>query len=206
MNLDDLVDRAAKLDNPRGLRRLRLVVIALVFMSFGTCLASGADGPPNPSFADAAILPPFAQTGFRLVPPPGSPPPPAATPTGPALMCALLADNLITRQRNLSGRGDLAGYVAMVIDHERLTVEPFTPQAISIALTAAFYDAEGNYLAAGDTVPCSTTGGCPPVAAPAPYRYLLLTPAGQFPALGGPGARLEVGGSCPAASAPPPPV
>lgn len=202
VNADDLLARASQLDTPSGLRRLRLGILGLLLLSMGTCMANGANGPANPSLIEPARLPPFAQTGFRLVPTGTSATSAAVTaPTAAGRLCALLADTLLTRQRNLTGRGDLAGYSAMVLDFGELTVEPFAPQSVSLALTAVFFDAEGNYLAAGDTEPCITQAGCPPVAAPAPYRYLLLIPKGQLAAMGGPGARLEVGGDCPPAQA-----
>lgn len=205
MNLDDLLARAQTFDNPKGHRQIRWASIALLFLSLSTCLANGANGPINPSLADAGRVPPFAQVAFRLVPttPPSTTAPPTTAagatvaPTEAGRLCALLADTLLTRQRNLAGRGDLAGYSAMIVDYGELTVEPFAPQSISIGLTVAFYDSKGTFISTGDTAPCATQAGCPPLAATAPYRYALLLLQGQLAALGGPTARLEVGGACP---------
>lgn len=198
MNIEDLTARVEQIDNPTGLRRLRWGIVGLFFLAMGSCLANGANGPVNPALIEPSRLPPFAQTSFRLVPV-TSPATSAATtaPTPAGRLCALLADTLLTRQRNLAGRGDLAGYSAMVLDFGELTVEPFSPQSVSLPLTAAFYDAKGGYLAAADSEACATQAGCPAIAAPAPYRYLLLLPKGQLPAMGGAGARLDLGGSCP---------
>lgn len=205
MNAKDLVGRAEEWGTPAKLPRLRAAVAALVFLSFSTCLAKGANGPLDPTFADTATVPPFAQVGFKLIPPPGSEA--AAAPTPAGVYCALLADALLARQRNLAGRGDLAGYTAMILDFEELTTQPYTPTGVALALTVSFYGADGSFLGVADTEACNTEAGCPPVAAPAPYQYVLLMPKGQLAALNGNLARLDVGHACPPpAPAPAPPA
>lgn len=218
VDLQDLERRAARFDTAAGMRQLRIAVSVLLFLGMSTCLAKGANGPVDPRLVQAATLPPFGQIAFRIIPaaPPPSPttvagqaPAPTVAPTEAALECALLADVALARERNLNGRSDLAEYRAMVIVHDGPVSTPFTPRAINFPTSIAFFDAKGGFVATADVEPCPAEGGCPPVAAPAPYRYLVITARGQLAGWGaGPGSRIELAGDCPppnAAPAPAPP-
>lgn len=215
VDLQDLERRAARFDTAAGMRQLRIAISVLLFLGMSTCLAKGANGPVDPRLVQAATLPPFGQIAFRIVPAPqpaatttaGQAPAPTVAPTEAALECALLADMAMTRERNLTGRSDLAGYRAMIIVHDGPVSTPFTPRAVNFPTAVAFYDAKGGFLATTDVEPCPSQGGCPPIAAPAPYRYLIITARGQLAGWGaGPGSRLELAGDCrPPNPAPAPP-
>jgi len=205
VDLQDLERRAARLDTAAGMRQLRIAISVLLFLGMSTCVAKGANGPLNPRLVQAATLPPFEQVGFRIAPPGEA----VNTPTPASLLCALLADTALTRERNLNGRGDLAGYAAMVIDQGAASSTPFTPRAISLATSVAFFDAKGAFVGAADVEPCAAQGGCPPVAPPGPYRYLVITPRGHLAAWGAvAGSHLVLAATCPpppGTNAPPPP-
>ena len=209
VDLHDLEIRAARFDTAAGMRQLRIAIVALLFLGVSTCLAKGANGPTDPRLVTASSVPPFAQTALNLVPGPPPAPDPAATvpgqpaptptvaPTPAAQLCALLADTVLTRERNVAGRWDLAGYAAMVIDHGKASSVPFTPRAVNFASTIVFFDAKGTFLATVDVEPCPAQSGCAAVPPPAPYRYLVVAPRGQPAAWGaGPGSQLELAETC----------
>lgn len=206
VDLQDLERRAARFDTAAGTRQLRIAIFVLLFLSMSTCLAKGANGPVDPRLVQAATLPPFEQIAFRIAPPGEK----VTTPTPASLLCALLADTAWTRERNLNGRGDLAGYAALVIDQGTSSSTPFTPRAISLATSLAFFNGEGAFVGAADVEPCAAQGGCPPVAPPGPYRYLVITPRGHLAAWGAvAGSHLQLAEKCPPpdpapAPAPPP--
>ena len=121
-------------------------------------------------------------------------------------MCALLADTSLTRERNLTGRGDLGGYSAMVVVLDEEGSTPFTPRAVTFAMSIAFFDNDGAFVSHADVEPCAEQAGCAPVAPPSPYRYLVIAARGQLVAWGaGPGSTLEVEPNCPPPPAPAPP-
>ncbi len=179
---------------------LRLVVLLLV-VGVGACVAVGADRP-----ADARLLPNatrlgltghssrtsrvpgFGHIGFRVVNARGPR-------DGGSLRCALLADNDAARAQGMKGRRDLAGYDAMIFRFPSDSTASFYNEGVPIALSIAWFDHAGVLVGSAALARC--TAPCPTVAPSLPYRFGLEVPAGGLAHLGiGQGSVLLVGGSC----------
>ena len=184
MNLEAV---AADLGTERGLRWLWVGVWVLFALAMGACMSNGADKPADPALQDASRVPGFAQVGFKVDPPSGS----------PTEHCALLADTEQTRALGLMNRNDLAGYAGMIFRFDQTTEAQFHMQNTLIPLSIAFFDDSGDFVSALDMLPCIQGTQCERYAATAPYRTAIEVPQGGLPNLGiGPGSSITVGGPC----------
>jgi uncharacterized membrane protein (UPF0127 family) len=63
-----------------------------------------------------------------------------------------------------------------------------------VALSIAFFDAQGAFISSTDMEPCGNVPNCPTYAAERPYKFALEVLKGGLPALGAiAGARLTAG-------------
>src|SRR5687767_4683801 len=83
------------------------VVVALLAVGFGACLAKGANEPDDPELTESRIEG-FGEIGFRIVPPE------TAADLTPTELCALLAATDDQRAQGLMRVTDLKGYPGMV--------------------------------------------------------------------------------------------
>lgn len=111
--------------------------------------------------------------------------------------CALLAATPDERARGLMGRRDLGGYDAMVFLFEADTTGAFWMRRTPLALSIAFFAADGTFVGSRDMAPCGDDPRCPLYRPPAPYRIAMEVPHGALGRLGvRPGARLVLNGPC----------
>lgn len=160
----------------------RLVALALVVLSvLGGCNRSSSDAGD----ASTSGVAPFEEVALE---------------TSVGRFCALEADDGDERAQGLMGREDLAGYDGMLFVFDADTTGRFYMRNTPLALSIAFFTADGEWLAALDMEPCGNREDCPTYGPDAPYRLALEVPRGDLPRLGldRAGSTLQVGGRCPA--------
>jgi uncharacterized membrane protein (UPF0127 family) len=114
-----------------------------------------------------------------------------------AAFCALLAETPDQHARGLMGRRDLAGYDAMLFRFEADTTSEFYMRNVPVALSIAWFAADGQFVSSVDMAPCADRPGCPTYGAAGPYRFAIEVLAGDLGTLGvGDGSVLTVGGPC----------
>jgi uncharacterized membrane protein (UPF0127 family) len=119
-------------------------------------------------------------------------------PADAATRCALLADTEQQRQRGLMGRRDLAGFDAMIFRFPTDSSGAFYMRNVPVALSIAWFRADGRFVSATDMAPCPDQSGCPTYAPTGPYRLAMEVLQGGLSALGvGEGSVLTLGGACP---------
>ena len=178
-------------DAPR-IRLLWWVVVGLLVIGMGACVAKGADRPADPVLEEAARLAGFGEVGFRVQPAGGLP---SATER-----CALEAATAEQRAQGLMDvtDADLFGYDGMLFRFEADTDTSFFMRSTPLPLSIAWFDARGSFLGATDMPPCpDDVQECPTYAPPRPFRVALEVPQGKLADLGvGAGAVLELLGDC----------
>ncbi len=183
---EDLVE-----PTPPRERVLRWVVAALLALSFGACLAKGADAPADPALVQSRVEG-FGEIGITIRP---AGAPAELTPTE---ACALLAATEAQRAKGLMTVTDLEGYRGMVFRFSTDTTGAFYMRNTPMPLSIAFFAEDGAFVSSTDMAPCDDRSDCPTYGADKAYRYALEVPQGQLAALGvGPGSVLELTGTCP---------
>jgi uncharacterized membrane protein (UPF0127 family) len=178
--------------DPR-VRILRWVIVALLAVGFGACIAKGANEPDDPQLTQSR-LPGFGEVGFRIVP--------AATAADltPTELCALLAATEQQQAQGLMRVTDLEGYPGMVFRFSSDSSGGFYMRNTPMPLSIAWFAADGSFVSSADMAPCGDRSDCPIYGASGNYRYALEVPQGHLAELGiGPGAKLELTGACPPA-------
>lgn len=171
---------------PPGPGAQQWMIVVLLVAGVVSLVVKGADSPADPFFRTEGRAPVegFGEIAFRVD-------------TVEAVRCALLAQTALQQSRGLMGRTDLGGYDGMLFAFPADTTTRFFMRATPLALSIAWFDAGGRYLAATDMEPCDDRPDCPDYPPPGPYRYALEVPQGSLPALGvGPRSVLSVGGPC----------
>jgi uncharacterized membrane protein (UPF0127 family) len=175
--------------DPR-VRLLWFVIIGLLAVGFGACLAEGANQPEDPELVEARI-PGFGEIAFSVTPGPD-----LTAPT-PAEQCALLASTEAQRAQGLMRVTDLEGYPGMVFRFSADATGGFYMRNTPMPLSIAWFAADGTFVSSADMEPCDDRSDCPISSASGPYRYALEVPQGQLPSLGvGPGSVLQLHGAC----------
>jgi uncharacterized membrane protein (UPF0127 family) len=176
--------------DPR-LRLLKWVVVGLLALGFGACIAEGANNPPDPELVESR-LEGFGEIAFRIIPAG------ATAELSPAERCALLAATEDQRARGLMGVTDLEGYPGMVFRYSADSTGGYFMRNTPMPLSIAWFAADGTFVSSADMAPCGDRTDCPTYGATGPYRFALEVPQGRLADLGvGPGARLELLGACP---------
>ena len=187
---------AALVDTPLGrtdlarlARTLRWVALALGILAFASSFVVGARHPPDPKHAKCRN--PGVDEAMHHIEPA------LATGAKPSDRCVALATTQTQILKGLMTRKDLAGYEAMAFAFANDSTILFYNRNVPIPLTVAWFRADGAYVGAKDLEPCPDIEGCPTIAAPTPYRYVLETKRGQMGDLGvGPGSTIRVTPGC----------
>lgn len=161
-------------------RVLAWVVAVMIALGFGACISEGADVPADPRLPQSSEFPNFGEVAFRIEPAPNQ------------LRCALLAATEEQRTRGLMEVRDLKGYAGMLFRFSGPSQAGFHMRNTPMALSIAWFGADGTFVSAADMAPCEENNpNCPVYSASGPFRYALEVPFGQLPALGiGPGTKL----------------
>ena len=176
--------------DPR-VRILRWVVVALLALGFGACLAQGADEPADPELIESRISG-FGEIAFSVQPAPG------LTAMTPVEQCALLAATEAQRAQGLMRVTDLEGYPGMIFRYSADSTGGYYMKNTPMPLSIAWFDSNGAFVSSTDMEPCGDRNDCPIYSAAGPYRYAVEVPQGQLASLGiGPGAVLKLAGACP---------
>jgi uncharacterized membrane protein (UPF0127 family) len=176
--------------DPR-VRILRWVIVALLAVGFGACMAKGANEPADPEVVESRIEG-FGEIAFTVTPAPG------LAAMSPTEQCALLAATEAQRSQGLMRVTDLEGYPGMVFRYSVDSTGGYYMRNTPMPLSIAWFAADGTFVSSADMQPCGDRTDCPISSATGPYRYALEVPQGQLPALGiGPGAVLKLNGACP---------
>lgn len=165
--------------DPR-VRVLAWVVAVMIALGFGACISEGADMPADPRLPQSREFPNFGEVAFRIEPAPNQ------------LRCALLAATEEQRTRGMMEVRDLKGYAGMLFRFAGPSQAGFHMRNTPMALSIAWFGADGTFVSAADMAPCEADNpSCPVYSAAGPFRYALEVPFGQLPALGiGPGSKL----------------
>ena len=169
---------------------LKWVIVALLAVGFGACLAEGANEPADPELVESRMAG-FGEVAFSITPAPGT-----AAMT-PAQQCALLAATDEQRARGLMTVTDLRGYPGMIFRYGADSTGGYYMRNTPMPLSIAWFAADGTFVSSADMAPCEDRTDCPTYSAAGPYRFALEVPQGQLPAFGvGPGAVLKLEGVC----------
>jgi uncharacterized membrane protein (UPF0127 family) len=182
---------SSPLAEPSARKWVGRAVWALAVLAFVGMLAVGGAQPADPYLATSRVAGFDEGTLKVLVAAQGS-----ATPI--AEYCTLLATTAAQHERGLTGRRDLAGYDAYVRRYEQDVDVLVYNRNVPIAVSVAWFDKEGRWIGSRDLEPCPDIAGCPTIAAPVDFRYVVQVPKGGLSALGlGPGSQIAVTTGCP---------
>lgn len=191
-SLRDLPPRLANspLGRPNAPKWVGRTVWALVVLTVATLFFVGGSQPADPSFATSRVAGFDEGTLKVLVAAAG-----AGIPV--ADYCTLLAITAAQHSRGLMTRSDLAGYAAMSFRWREDVDFLFYNRNVPMALTVAWFDREGRWVGSEDLESCPDKDGCPTIAAPADYRYVVEVEKGGLGRLGlGPGSQVAVTNGC----------
>lgn len=175
--------------DPR-VRLLWFVIIGLLAVGFGACLAEGANEPDDPELVEARIAG-FGEIAFSITPGPG------LAAMSPAEQCALLAATDTQKAQGLMRVTDLEGYPGMIFRYSADSTGGYYMRNTPMPLSIAWFAADGTFVSSADMAPCGDQSDCPIYSAAGAYRYALEVPQGQLPAFGvGPGSVLKLAGGC----------
>ncbi len=162
----------------------------LAAVAVGGLFVVGSRSPKDP-YLSGGRIPGFDEAVLKiLVAAPDS----GVAPSGP---CVAFAQTDAQIAKGLMTRKDLAGYPAMVFRFQTDSTENFYNRDVPIALSVSFYDKAGGWIAERQLEPCPDIEGCPLVASPTTYRYVVETEKGRQGALGlGAGSRISVTPGC----------
>lgn len=176
---------ARKPDLARRRRAVGWAVVVVAVLSAVALLTVGANGPEDPTLGG---IPGFGEVAFEVTPAGGG---------EAARFCALLAETDRQRARGLMGRRDLAGYDAMIFRFDADTEAGFYMRDVPVALSIAWFAADGRFVSSSDMAPCPDQEGCPSYFPAGPYRLALEVLQGGLGRLGvGEGSTITVGGAC----------
>ena len=181
---------ASPLARPDARKWVGRAVWALAALTLAGLFAVGGSQPADPYLATSKVSGFDEGTLQVLVAAQGS-----TTPIGQ--YCALLATTAAQHARGLMTRRDLGGYAAMAFRWAEDVDVLFYNRNVPMALTVAWFDREGRWIGSRDLASCPDMEGCPTIAAPSPFRYVVEVEKGGLSRLGlGPGSQIAVSNGC----------
>ena len=178
------------LGQPEGRRWVGRSVWALGVLAVVALFAVGGAQPADPYLATSRVAGYDEGTLKVLVPAQGSG-------MSVADHCALLASTAGQHARALRNREDLAGYAARTFRWDQDVDVVFYNRNVPLALTVAWFDRDGKWIGSRDLEPCPDIDGCPTIAAPAQFRYIVEVEKGGLSRLGlGPGSQIALTNGC----------
>ncbi len=192
-SLLDLPPRFASsaLGRPRTATWLRRVVWLLAIVAVASLFAVGGSQPEDPSFFARRPVAGFGEGTLKVLTVA------SGSTLSPSEQCSLLASTPLQQATGLMTRRDLSGYASMVFRYNRDVDALFYNRNVPMALTVAWFDGDGRWLGSRDLEPCPDMEGCPTIAAPAPFRYVVEVEKGGLSRLGlGPGSQIALTDGC----------
>jgi uncharacterized membrane protein (UPF0127 family) len=181
---------ASPLARPEARKWVGRAVWALAALTVAALFAVGGAQPADPYLATSRVAGYDEGTLKVLVPSPGS-----GMPIGD--YCALLASTAAQHARALQNRQDLGGYAARTFRWDEDVDVVFYNRNVPMALTVAWFDRDGRWIGSRDLEPCPDIEGCPTIAAPGDFRYIVEVEKGGLSRLGlGPGSQIAVTNGC----------
>ena len=182
---------SSALGRPGARKWLTRLVWILLFVAVASLFAVGGSQPKDPYLFGRQPLPGFGQGTLKVLTVA------SGSNLSPAEHCALLASTPAQQARGLMTRRDLAGYAAMAFRWPEDVDVLFYNRNVPMALTVAWFDREGRWIGSRDLASCPNMEGCPTIAAPAPFRYVVEVEKGGLSRLGlGPGSQIAVSNGC----------
>lgn len=187
---------ASALARPHARKWVGRAVWALALLAVAAMLTVGGAQPADPYLATSRV-PGFDEGTLKVVVAAQG----SATPI--AEYCTLQATTAAQHERGLVGRRDLAGYAAYVRRYQEDVDVLVYNRNVPMAVTVAWFDKEGRWIGSRDLEACPDVEGCPTVAAPVDFRYVVQVEKGGLSRLGlGPGSQIAVTTGCPGGPAP----
>lgn len=184
---------SSPLGHPGARRWLGRAVWGLAVLALITLLTVGGAQPADPYIAGSRVAGFDEGTLKVLVPGQGS-----ATPI--ADYCTFLATTAAQHERGLIGRKDLAGYAAFTRRYDQDVDVLVYNRNVPMAVSVAWFDKEGRWIGSRDLEACPDVEGCPTLAAPVDFRYIVQVEKGGLSRLGlGPGSQIALIPGCPGA-------
>jgi uncharacterized membrane protein (UPF0127 family) len=182
--------RATPLGHNKAPAVVKVVIGVLAVLAVGSCLAKGGAQPKDPYLATGRV-PGFDEATLTVrVTTPGST-------VAPGDHCSLFATTPEQHSTGMMRKSDFAGYASMVFQWREDTNTPFYNRRVPIALTVAWFAADGRFVDAKDLEPCPDIEGCPTIASPNAFRYAVEVGKGHLGDLGlGAGSVISVSPGC----------
>jgi len=181
---------SSPLGRPDARKWLGRACWALAALAVGALFTVGGSKPADPYLAGSRVSGFDEGTLKVLVASQGSS-------TSIADYCSLLASTPTQHARGLMTRRDLAGYGAMAFLWPEDVDVLFYNRNVPMALTVAWFDRDGRWIGSRDLEPCPDIEGCPTIAAPVAFRYVVEVEKGGLSRLGlGPGSQIGVTNGC----------
>ncbi len=190
LELPKSIDRSP-LGRPGARRWLKRLVVVFGGVAVASLFAIGGSQPDDPTVVVRHRLPDFGEGTLKVLTVA------SGSNLSPADYCSLLASTAAQQEKGLMTRRDLAGYASMVFRFGQDVDALFYNRNVPMALTVAWFDRDGRWLGSRDLEPCPNIEGCPTIAAPAVFRYVVEVEKGGLSRLGlGPGSQIAFSDGC----------
>jgi len=111
--------------------------------------------------------------------------------------CTLMATTPAQHERGLEGRRDLAGYPAYTRRYDQDVDVLVYNRGVPMPVSVAWFDKEGRWIGSRDLEDCPDIDGCPTIASPVDFRYVVEVEKGGLSRLGlGPGSQIALTNGC----------
>jgi uncharacterized membrane protein (UPF0127 family) len=192
---DPLIDlpeplRGTPLAHPAAARWTKVVIVVLAVLAVAVFLAVGGAQPKDPYLAGSRVagFDEATVTVQKVV---------TGSTVAPGDHCTLLATTPEQILEGMMRKKDFADYAAMAFRFPTDTKTLFYNRSVPIALTVAWFAADGHFVGAKDLEPCPDMEGCPTIASPEAYRSVIEVEKGGLGRLGlGAGSSITVTPGC----------
>lgn len=182
--------RHTPLGQPSLARWVKVAIGVLAFAGIAGLLAAGGAQPKDPYLATSRV-PGFDEATLTV----------KTVATGssaaPGDHCTLLATTPEQISTGMMRKSTFSGYAGMAFRFPADTRTLFYNRSVPIALTVAWFAADGRFIDAKDLEPCPDVEGCPTIASPEPFRSVIEVEKGGLARLGlGPGSVIQLTPGC----------
>jgi uncharacterized membrane protein (UPF0127 family) len=190
--LTDLPDplRRTPFGHPAASRWIKLAIVVLAVLAVAGYLATGGAQPKDPFLAGSRVAG-FDEVMLTV----------KVVATGSTVAagdhCSLFATTPQQIATGMMRKKDFSGYAAMAFRFPADTTTLFYNRSVPIALTVAWFAADGHFVGSKDLEPCPDMEGCPTIAAPEAFRSVVEVEKGGLARLGlGTGSSITLTPGC----------